>query len=181
VLVELHRADPPAPSLALLAGLALVEALKALRPPVEATLKWPNDVLLGDSKFAGILLERTGDRVVAGFGINLATAPTIEGRRTTSLDGATTPEAFAPLLAGCFDRLLAEWRRSGTGWLVDAWQAAATPLGTPLTVHESDGHLVSGRFAGIDRDGALRLALDGGEERIIRAGDVSLSPPSQLP
>lgn len=181
MLIELRHDDPLAPSLALLAGLALVEALKALHPPVEATLKWPNDVLLGDAKLAGILLERTGERVVAGFGINLATAPAIEGRRTTSLDGATSPEAFAPLLAGCFDRLLAEWRRSGTGWLVEAWQAAATPPGTPLTVHEGDGHLISGRFAGIDPDGALRLALAGGEERIIRAGDVSLSPPSQLP
>ena len=174
VLVELRADDPPAPTLALLAGLALVEALKALPVQVDATLKWPNDVLLGDAKLAGILLERSGDRVVAGFGVNLATAPVIEGRRTISLGRSTTPEAFGPLLAGSVDRLLAEWRRSGTGWLVEAWEAAATPHGTPLTVHEGAGQRIAGRFAGIAPDGSLRLLLDGGEVRSIHAGDVEV-------
>ena len=48
-------------------------------PDQSLMLKWPNDLLLDNSKLAGILLERSGDRVVAGFGVNLATAPRLSG------------------------------------------------------------------------------------------------------
>ena len=67
--------DPPAPSLSLAAGLALIEAVDVAVPGLPLMLKWPNDLLLGGAKLAGILLERSGDRVVAGFGVNLASAP----------------------------------------------------------------------------------------------------------
>ena len=68
--------------------------------------------MLGDAKLAGILLERSGDRVVAGFGVNLAGAPAIAGRKTAALkpDQVIAPQAFAPLLAGKFAQLLAVWR-----------------------------------------------------------------------
>lgn len=165
--------DPPPASLALLAGLALVEALGGIS--IATMLKWPNDVLLGDAKLAGILLERSGERVVAGFGINLAAAPAIEGRKTASLDGMISPEAFAPLLAGAFGRLLAEWRRSGTDWLVEAWEAAATPRGTPISVHSGPDEKIEGRYDGIEPDGALRLVVGDGRVEIVRAGDVNIA------
>ena len=87
-LVQLRAGDPPAPGLSLACGLALIEAVDAAAPGQALMLKWPNDLLLGVAKLAGILLERTGDRIVAGFGVNLAVAPAIEGRATASLDGA---------------------------------------------------------------------------------------------
>ena len=62
-------------------------------------LKWPNDLLLAGKKLAGILLERSGDRVVVGFGVNLATAPAAAGSCRARHSGKITPEAFAPLLA----------------------------------------------------------------------------------
>ena len=79
-LVALRPADPPAPSLALVAGLALLEAVEVAAPGVPLSLKWPNDLMLGTAKLAGILLERSGDRIVAGFGVNLAGAPDIPGQ-----------------------------------------------------------------------------------------------------
>jgi len=142
---------------------------------VTGILKWPNDVLVDDCKLAGILLERSGDRVVAGFGVNLAAAPNIEGRATTSLKGRVSAEGFAPLLAGAFGRLIREWRRLGPDWLVRAWQAAALPVGSRLRVHDGPETLVEGSFAGIEPDGAMRLRLDNGEVRIVRAGDVALA------
>jgi BirA family biotin operon repressor/biotin-[acetyl-CoA-carboxylase] ligase len=79
--VQLRPNDPPAPSLSLAAGLALVEAIDVAVPGQTLMLKWPNDALLLGRKLAGILLERTGDRVAVGFGVNLTTAPTLADRQ----------------------------------------------------------------------------------------------------
>ncbi len=138
-------------------------------------LKWPNDLMLGDAKLAGVLLERSGDRVVAGFGLNLAGAPDIEGRRTAALGGRITPQAFAPLLAASFARTLAAWRSANPAAFARAWLTRAHPLGTRLEVHNGPGERVAGQFDGIEPDGALRLRIDGGAVEIIRAGDVSLA------
>lgn len=137
-------------------------------------LKWPNDVLLGGKKLAGILLERSGDRVVAGFGVNLATAPEVADRRTASLGSAIRPDAFAPLLAASFSRLLGLWRSSETSALVRAWEQRAHARGTELSVHMSANETIGGRFAGLEPDGALRLTLANGATEIVRAGDVEL-------
>lgn len=137
-------------------------------------LKWPNDLMLLGRKLAGILLERSGDRVAVGFGVNLATAPALTDRQAATLGAPVRPEAFAPLLAGSFARLLGLWRESDRGRMVRAWLARAHPIGTRLTVHSSRDELVAGRFDGLDPDGALRLARDDGTIDIIRAGDVLL-------
>ena len=132
--------------------------------------------MLGTAKLAGILLERSGDRIVAGFGVNLAAAPAIPGRDTAALApvATITPDAFAPLLAGQFERLLAAWRQSDPSAIARAWLARAHPLGTPLTVHADAATRVTGRFDGIDDDGALRLRRGDGGIDTIRAGDVTL-------
>jgi BirA family biotin operon repressor/biotin-[acetyl-CoA-carboxylase] ligase len=173
-LIELRTGDPPAPSLSLAAGLALIEAVELAGPGKPLMLKWPNDLLLAGAKLAGILLERSGDRIVAGFGVNLATAPEIAGREAASLGGAMGPEAFAPLLAGSFARMLAAWRASEPSVLALAWLERAHAIGTPLTVHASADEIVAGTFDGIDPDGALRLRRPDGSIEIVRAGDVEL-------
>jgi len=137
-------------------------------------LKWPNDVLLLGKKLAGILLERSGDRVVIGFGVNLASAPDLPDRPSASLAGRITPQAFAPLLAGSFERLLRLWRESEPSLLAQAWLARAHPLGSELTVHGGGNDRISGRFEGLEPDGALRLRKADGALEIVHAGDISL-------
>jgi BirA family biotin operon repressor/biotin-[acetyl-CoA-carboxylase] ligase len=154
-LVQLRPDDPPAPSLSLVAGLALIEGLDVAVPGQPLVLKWPNDLMLSGKKLAGILLERAGERVVLGFGVNLAAA-------------------FAPLLAGSFSRMLALWRTSEPTALVRAWEHRAHLVGTRLSVHLSQDEKISGRFAGLDPDGALRLLLEDGSMEIVRAADVFL-------
>jgi BirA family biotin operon repressor/biotin-[acetyl-CoA-carboxylase] ligase len=172
-LVKLIPADPAPPSLSLAAGLALIEAVDAAVPDQALMLKWPNDLLLGHAKLAGILLERSGDRVVAGFGVNLATAPKLTDRDTAALNGVLPPQAFAPLLAGSFSRMLSLWRSADAESFARAWLTRAHPIGTRLNVHGGEGSKIAGTFDGIESDGALRLRREGGIE-VIRAGDVEL-------
>ncbi len=173
-LVELQAGDPAPQSLSLAAGLALAEAVDAATPGQPLMLKWPNDLLLNGGKLAGILLERSGGRVVVGFGVNIATAPALPDRQSSSLGGGITAPEFAKLLAESFARLLRLWRQSEPASLILAWLARAHPVGTLLTVHSSPTETLSGRFDGLEADGALRLRLDDGSVEIIRAADVSL-------
>jgi BirA family biotin operon repressor/biotin-[acetyl-CoA-carboxylase] ligase len=172
-LVELRPGDPPPPTLSLATGLALIEAVDAAAPGLALMLKWPNDLLLRGDKLAGILLERSGERIVVGIGVNLVAAPALDGRKAASLDGLLSPQAFAPLLAASFARLLALWRASDPGAIARAWQMRAHPIGTALTVHTSPEDRIAGSFDGIEPDGAMRLRTDDGIQ-IVRAGDVSL-------
>ena len=173
-LVELRDGDPPAPTLSFAASLALIEAVDAALPGEPLMLKWPNDLMRLGRKLAGILLERSGDRVAVGIGVNLAHAPDIPGRKSADLDGRIAPQAFAPLIAGSFARLLDLWRQGQPALLAQAWLARAHSIGTPLQVHGGADEMVSGRFDGLEPDGALRLRCDDGRLEIVRAGDVGL-------
>jgi BirA family transcriptional regulator, biotin operon repressor / biotin---[acetyl-CoA-carboxylase] ligase len=174
-LVELVPSDPPAPTLSMAAGVALIRAVEAAAPATGLILKWPNDLMMGHAKLGGILLERSGSRLVAGFGVNLARAPELPDRETGSLASVAlvTPQGFAPLLAGAFARALDLWR-SDQPRLMSSWFESAHPIGTPLPVHAGPGETAQGEFAGIDLDGALRLRLADGSTRVIHAADVSL-------
>lgn len=171
--------DPPLASLALLAGLALHEVVSPLiPPPAVALLKWPNDLMIGAAKLAGILLERAGEAVIVGIGLNLAQAPTVEGRETIALSAfgpAPDRNHFAESLACQFDAELERWRNFGLDLLVRRWLAAAHPIGTPLMVGEPDQPALSGQFVGLDDGGALQLRLADGTTRTIHAGEVRLA------
>lgn len=164
--------------------MALFEAVVSQRPSPSAAgealnkalqLKWPNDLLLGGAKLAGILLERKGDAVVVGIGVNLAHHPDDLDRPVTSLAAhaaAPKPAAFAETLAIRFAHWLARWRGEGLATIAAAWEARAHPLGTPLAAALPDGRRVEGAFAGLDPDGALILGLADGGHHVIHAGDV---------
>jgi BirA family biotin operon repressor/biotin-[acetyl-CoA-carboxylase] ligase len=173
-LVVLRPDDRSPQTLSLVAGLALVEAIDVAVPAQSLVLKWPNDVLLLGKKLAGILLERSGDRIAVGFGVNLATAPKLADRLTSALHSALAPEAFAPLLAASFARGLEMWRTSATSAVLEAWQKRAHWAGARLTVHVAKNQRITGRFAGLAPDGALQLMLDNGALEVVRAGDVEL-------
>lgn len=171
--------DPPAASLALLCGLALHEVVAPLlSPPAQAQLKWPNDLMIGDAKLSGILLERQGDAVIVGIGVNLAQAPQVNGRKTVALSSfGPSPDRnlFAANLTRQFNQELERWRSFGLEPLIRRWLAAAHPVGTSLMVGEPGEAPLAGQFAGLSSDGALLLQLDDGTTRTIHAGEVRLS------
>jgi BirA family biotin operon repressor/biotin-[acetyl-CoA-carboxylase] ligase len=175
--------DPALPSLALVTGLALRAAASTFLPPATCPLlKWPNDLMVGPAKLAGILMERAGDAVVVGIGVNLVRAPAIEGRVTTALaDHAPAPprDAFALALAEAFAAQLADWRSHGLAATIARWTAVAHPAGTPLHVGEPGETPLCGQFDGLDPSGALILRLPDGTRQTVHAGEVRLAPPPE--
>lgn len=177
-LVHLRPGDPPPQTLALVAGLAAAEAINSLAPVGPGlVLKWPNDLLLDQAKLGGILLERQDRVVVAGIGINLASAPLLPERPTTSLalrGIAVARDVFAHTLAAAWSRALRQWHGGGWPELRARWETWAHPPGTRLRVRDGGGVAIEGTYTGIGATGAAHLRLADGSSRVIHAGDVEM-------
>jgi BirA family biotin operon repressor/biotin-[acetyl-CoA-carboxylase] ligase len=177
-LVRLRPDDPPAPTLALVTAVALEETVRLALPArahSRLALKWPNDLLIAGAKLSGILLERAGDYVVIGAGVNVAHHPALADRATTSLhaEGATVDVAdFARNLADMVAAWITIWRAQGLPPIVARWCERAHPPGSPLRARLPDGEVVEGAFDTLAADGALVLRLADGGRRVIHAGDV---------
>lgn len=180
-LIRLRGGDPPVSGLGLLVGVALHEALSDLAPQAGLSLKWPNDLMAGSpgllAKLAGILLERVGDAVIVGVGVNVANAPHVEGRATVALSERPGGQAIGAAmvmdaLGQSFDRWLARWRTEGFAPIRAAWLAAAHPPGTRLSINSGTDSPLLGRFEGVAEDGALLLGLDDGGQTVVHSGDV---------
>jgi BirA family biotin operon repressor/biotin-[acetyl-CoA-carboxylase] ligase len=107
----------------------------------------------GAAKLAGILLERVGQAVVVGVGVNLAQAPQIEGARRWRFPPGPAPDrdSFAASLASHFSNELALWRDYGLAALARRWQAVAHPPGTRLAVTDAAGGVLEGSLPGWTR------------------------------
>jgi BirA family transcriptional regulator, biotin operon repressor / biotin---[acetyl-CoA-carboxylase] ligase len=170
-----------AAQLGFVAALAVGEALAALVPGLgEPALKWPNDVLVGGRKIAGLLLEsEIGENgnlgfLIVGVGINLVSAPSDAEFPATSVagEGYRPPEPAAMLeaFARHFDSWARCWRAEGFVPVRSAWRARAGGLGSAIRVRLEDATL-HGRFADIDHHGVLLLDTPDGRRRI-SVGDV---------
>lgn len=176
-LVRIGPSDPPPHTLALVAANA-VHALVAPQCAGQARIKWPNDILIDGAKIAGILLERVGDAIVIGIGINVADHPTDLARPVTSLlaQGAADAESGALLerLAQIFAHWLGIWRAQGLEPVRAHWLLNAHPAGTPMRIIQPDDGVIEGTFDTLDRQGMLILRLANGDSRAIHAGDIIL-------
>ncbi|WOE73932.1 biotin--[acetyl-CoA-carboxylase] ligase [Alterisphingorhabdus coralli] len=180
-IVRLRHDDPPPATLALVAGLAFHATAAHWFGNAAPMLKWPNDLLVNGAKLGGILLERTGDAVVAGLGMNITSAPDLPDRETIALHdmkgGKTaTAEAVAEKLATSFAATLNLWRdpQRGLGAIIQEWENCAHSRGTALSVTGADGKKLGGTFDGLAPDGALRLRDGHGTVHMVNAGDVDL-------
>ena len=160
--------------LPLLAGVAVAEAVRTVAA-VDARLKWPNDVLVGEAKLSGILAEAVGDAVVVGVGINVSAAPPELPQKALpptclrALGAASL--AREPLLAEIlaeFERWYLAWREAGgdpdrCGLRAEYTRLSAT-IGRRLQVELPGGQLVSGLAVGVDEDGRLVVRVEPGNE-----------------
>jgi BirA family biotin operon repressor/biotin-[acetyl-CoA-carboxylase] ligase len=144
------------------------------------SLKWPNDVLAGRQKLAGILLEAeavAGDRlaVVVGIGTNVIAAP--EGTPTPATSLAAlgvqigAEELFAEL-SDAWAEFRGIWDQGrGFGEIRRLWLERAAGLGQPVAI-QTGGATVEGTFDTIDEQGCLMVRTSGGKRVPIAAGDV---------
>jgi BirA family biotin operon repressor/biotin-[acetyl-CoA-carboxylase] ligase len=175
-------APAEAAQLGFVAALAVADTVSGLLPGAEATLKWPNDVLLDGEKVAGILLESAaGPRggvqaIVVGIGINIAAAPRQARTPATSLHAAGAPaalddrgvlEALTVAFAGWIER----WERAGFQPLREAWLERAIGLGEAVEARLPET-ILRGQFEDLDHDGTLLLRQADGRLRRVTAGDV---------
>jgi len=178
VLRETGSGVPPWVSL--VAGVALAEAVRACTHlPVD--IKWPNDLVVGRRKLAGILAEASGgptiEYVVLGFGINLRSAaypPDIADRATSIEAELGRAVDRGVLLAECLASLLA-WNnavRAGQGAAVlDRWRVLSPSCRGNRVEWRTATGIASGTTDGIGEDGALLVRTDDRVERIV-AGEV---------
>ncbi len=178
-VVRLRSLDPPAPSLAFVIALAVFDTIKQIAPQVAVMVKWPNDILSVDgAKLCGMLLERSGDAVIIGVGLNLLHHPEALDRRVTNIaalgGNPPHPQAVVEILANTFDIWLTRWRNMGLSSIFKSWQAGAHPIGTALSVKLPSGEVHEGLYAGLSDEGALQLRLADGSIRAIHAADIFL-------
>ena len=168
-----------APQLAFVAALALHDALCECASPLGSRfkVKWPNDLLLGAEKLAGILIEgESGDAfpVVIGFGVNCVSHPAGTKFPATNLLTAgalVVPDALLAALAAAMQGRLAQWR-SGEGFasIRADWLARAAGLGEDISVRLLEREL-RGRFEGLDEAGRLLVRQPDGLATVT-AGEV---------
>lgn len=161
--------------LSLAAGLAAAEAVE-IASDVRAGLKWPNDVVLGDRKVGGVLIESAADATIAGFGINVRVP--LEGFPPNVAETATSLhlvagrpvdiEVVAEALLERFARWYQAWLDGGTG-IVEAWSRRDATRGRPLLVSIS-GETIEGTADGIEPDGVLRVRDASGRMRRVVSG-----------
>ncbi len=179
--VVLRDVGSNAPELGFVAALAVAEAVEEVlvNAPTQrsrallsttghqARLKWPNDVLVGGAKLAGLLLEiedtPSGLTLLLGIGVNLRHAPEDAGCAATSLHvvgGEVAPEAMLALVLNRLGWWLDTWRSQGFGVVRTSWLARGHRPGDLLRLNGPDSQ-VDAAFVDLDTDGAL-LAQVGG-------------------
>lgn len=169
--------------LGFVAAVALGEALGSLLPAgADIRYKWPNDVLVGGRKIAGILLESSLspsggiDWAVLGLGVNIVGHPHDAAFPATHMvaQGArdALPDSVLAAFVSEFARIRGAWEDRGFGPLRRVWLERAWRLGEQVSVRIGDEDRVAGVFRDLDGDGAMLLRLADGSERSLSYGDV---------
>lgn len=164
-------------TLPLAAGLATVRAVASFLPSAELGLKWPNDVLVGGRKIAGILCERRGECVVTGIGVNVLQRefdPEIASRATSlAQEGAVeaTVGGVLDAVLSALEAVYQVWRKEGFAAVWPQIRALDVLRGREVRVFSADGddRPVQGVSGGILPDGALDV---GG--RAVYAGEAHI-------
>jgi BirA family biotin operon repressor/biotin-[acetyl-CoA-carboxylase] ligase len=146
----------------LLTGLSLVNALKSLDGKVATSLKWPNDLLIGDKKVAGILVEARDSGVVVGIGLNVdMNKSELPMPAATSLAIENFAElnrnVILPEILKNFALTIELWE-SGSSIAMEQYRQVSSTLGKEVEVHLPSGEILNSRAMGINERGELQLA-----------------------
>jgi BirA family biotin operon repressor/biotin-[acetyl-CoA-carboxylase] ligase len=179
LLLSEPSAPALAPQLSFVSALALHDAIAECAPQLGPmlTVKWPNDLLVGGAKVAGILIEGESEpafAVVIGFGVNCASHPSDTPFPATDLAQAgafVAPAHLLPVLAATMAQRLTQWDRGrGFSEIRAGWLKRAAGLGQAIKVRLPDREF-SGNFEGLDDAGRLLVRGSAGLTTVT-AGEV---------
>lgn len=178
----LLRPDVPAVRqgwLTLLYGVAAASAVRRLAE-VDVRLKWPNDLLIGERKLAGVLAERADDAIVIGMGMNVTLRPDelpVETATSLAIEEAACLDRD-PLLRAVLREVEShyrDWTRAGgdaeASGLRSAYLAASATVGRQVRVELPGDQTLIGQAIGVDGFGHLQVE-SGGRRHTLSAGDV---------
>ena len=176
VITRAAAASPGVPGrLTIAAAVGAARAIQACTG-ASASIKWPNDLVFGQAKAGGVLVETRGDAAVIGVGLNaFSSAGMAEGQATAALAAfATRPFERNDLLATCVVQVLHCLADDGAVWdaVYAEWVRRSMLLG--LLVEVSGAQRARGVVEGFDPTGTLRLRDAAGNLRQISGGEVSL-------
>lgn len=168
------------PELSFVSALSVCEMARELTGRDEKIrCKWPNDVLAGDAKLCGILLETAAladgrFAVISGIGVNVVSSPPDTPYPATALADlgfAGSPGEALGALSRQMVHWTAIWTTDGFGPIREAWLERVSGLGDPIVARLPDRE-IEGRFVGMAEDGALMLETGAGDVLRIAAADV---------
>jgi BirA family biotin operon repressor/biotin-[acetyl-CoA-carboxylase] ligase len=172
-LLEPSAFGPPPQVFVLAAALSMCEVLERLTG-ARPRLKWPNDIMYGESKVAGLLAEAVGPQVVVGLGLNLSAVDPAYSAATTvlkatgvSLSPTHVLEAYLEALTRRCELLASP---QGVRTMIEEFATTLSTLGRWVRA-ELSNEVVHGRAIGVDENGALRIDT-GNDVRVVSAGDV---------
>jgi len=160
------KALPPGRRWLAPASVALAAVAACAQAGATAVLKWPNDILLGDRKLAGVLAEADAGAVVVGIGVNVAGGPPGAASLGPSVARGAVLAALLENLEGWCGR----WDD-----VSDAYRAQCATVGRSVRV-ETPGQTFTGRAEAVELDGRLRVVIDGRVQRFSAADIVHLRP-----
>lgn len=177
IVIDVKGRLERAAQISFIAAISLYDALKDVAPQVDFALKWPNDLLSDGAKICGILLEREGDSLILGVGVNMESAPKTTLYLASSLADRGVRVEILTLLQRFCQRLFEWeriWREQGFSPIREKWLSHAMGIDGPVKVRLANGQILPGRFYGLDAEGALLLDTAEGIRKIL-AGDVFFS------
>jgi BirA family biotin operon repressor/biotin-[acetyl-CoA-carboxylase] ligase len=162
--------------LSIVIGVIAVKVLQAYGIRRGLQLKWPNDVLFADRKLAGILLEKTGESVVIGIGLNTnLPEPKIKERiDIAELSGQTVERnRLAGLLVNGLLSHLPNYQQEGLKAFSDDWRKLDCFMGETITILMPEKTIV-GVAQGINDRGELLMLDEKKQLHVIQYGEVSV-------
>jgi BirA family biotin operon repressor/biotin-[acetyl-CoA-carboxylase] ligase len=173
-------------TLPLVMGLSVSKAIQCTTF-METGLKWPNDILIGDKKVAGILMTssikgRDLEYVVVGIGINLNThskdfseeARSVAGSLKEITGNTTDPNEFSRDLLYFLDLNYSKFLEGQIEDLLDQWTARSETIGAEVKILGLNDEQISGKALGVDQNGCLILQTDTGMKRITTGDCIKL-------
>ena len=177
------------PHLSRVVGMAALAVLEALQShSIAGEIKWPNDVLVGGRKIAGILVElvwsgESVDCAVIGVGLNIGRV-SVPPREMLNFPGVSLEDILADSLVPPRELVLHDILHAFialrpllvTDELIRQWESRLAMRGVRVEVSQSEGDPIRGNLVGLGPDGSLLLENDNGNRVTIRFGDVRLRP-----